>query len=496
VSFERARSPHSGERRALIARTWPAESPISDLPASPPLALSSARLDQRREGGQVQEPETRYTRGKEGHVAYQVVGDGPFDVVFIPNWLTCVDAMWEEPTLARFLRRLGAFSRLLCFDKRGTGVSDPVSLAALPTLEQWNDDVRAVMDAVGSHRAALVGVAEGGPMAMLFAATYPERTSALVLVNAFARLLRDTDYGYGYPAARVPKFLARFEDLWGTGGLVDFTAPSVAHDERFRRWYGRYERLAMGPGAFAAVYATMFDTDVRHVLPAIRVPTLVLHRSGDQHIRVGHGRYLAEHIPGAKYIELPGEDHIFHVGDTDVLLGEIEEFLTGSRSSSESDRVLATVLFTDIVGSTERAAVLGDAGWRDLLGAHHEVVRRELERYRGREISTTGDGFLATFDGPARAVRCACAVAQAVRRLGIDVRAGLHTGEVEYVGDNVAGIAVHTAARVAALAEPGEVFVSSTVRDLVAGSGLRFADRGLHTLRGIPDAWHLCAVER
>jgi class 3 adenylate cyclase len=444
----------------------------------------------------VQEPETHYTRGKDGHVAYQVVGDGPFDVVLIPSWTTNVDAMWEEPTLARFLRRLGTFSRLLCFDKRGTGVSDPVPLAALPTLEQWNDDERAVMDAVGSQRAALIGVAEGGPMAMLFAATYPERTSALVLVNTFARLLRDADYGYGYPADRVPKVLARLEELWGIGGLVDLIAPSVAHDERFRRWYARYERLAIAPGAATAIYATIFEVDVRHVLPAIRVPTLVLHRSGDRHIRVGQGRYLAEHIPAAKYVELPGEDHLFFVGDTEAMLGEIEEFLTGTRSAPESDRVLATVLFTDIVGSTERAAALGDAGWRDLLRAHHEVVRRELERHRGREIGTTGDGFLATFDGPARAVRCAGAIAQAVQRLGIEVRAGLHTGEVEHVGENVAGIAVHTAARVAALAGPGDVFVSSTVKDLVAGSGLRFAERGAHALKGIPDEWRLFAVER
>ena len=272
-------------------------------------------------------------------------------------------------------------------------------------------------------------------------------------------------------------------------------APSLTHDERVRHWCARYERLAIGPGVAAAMYATMFDILVRHILPAIRVPTLVLHRSGDRHVRVGRGRYLAEHIPGTKYVELPGE-YLFHVGDTEPVLGEIEELLTGARSAPESDRVLATVLITDIVGSTERAAALGDAGWRDLLAAHHEVVRRGLERYRGREIGMTGDGFLATFDGPARAVRCACAVAQAVRRLGIDVRAGLHTGEVEYVGENVAGIAVHTAARVAALAGPGEVLVSSTVKDLVAGSGLRLAERGTHALKGVPDEWRLFAVER
>src|SRR5436190_17789197 len=272
-------------------------------------------------------------------------------------------------------------------------------------------------------------------------------------------------------------------------------APSLSHYEQVRRWYARYERLAMGPGAARAIYATMFEIDMRHVPPAIRVATLVLQRSGDRHVPVDHGHYLAEHIPGTKYVELPGE-YLFHVGDTEPVLGEIEEFLTGARSAPESDRVLATVLITDIVGSTERAAALGDAGWRDLLAAHHEVVRRELERYRGREIGMTGDGFLATFDGPARAVRCAGAVAQAVLRLGVEVRAGLHTGEVEYVGENVAGIAVHTAARVAALAGPGEVLVSSTVKDLVAGSGLRFAERGPHALKGVPDEWRLFAVER
>jgi class 3 adenylate cyclase/pimeloyl-ACP methyl ester carboxylesterase len=443
----------------------------------------------------LQEPETHYTRGKDGHVAYQVVGDGPFDVVFIPAWNTNVDAMWEEPTLARFLHRLGTFSRLLCFDKRGTGVSDPVPLAAVPTLEQWNDDVRAVMDAVGSQRAALLGLAEGGPMAILFAATYPERTSALVLVNTFARQLRDADYAYGYPADRVPTFLARGEEWWGTGKNVDRVAPTVAHDERFRRWYARYERLAMGPGAFAAMYATTFEIDVRHVLPAIRVPTLILHRSGDRHIRVGHGRYLAAHIPEAKYVEFPGEDHVFYVGDTEPMLGEIEEFLTGVRPLPETDRVLATVLFTDIVTSTERSAEVGDRRWKDILDQHDTLARRELERHRGRLVKNTGDGILATFDGPARAIRCAQAIATSVKSLGIEVRAGLHTGEVELRGEDVTGIGVDIAARVAALAGPGDVFVSSTVKDLVAGSGLRFAERGAHALKGVPDEWRLFAVD-
>jgi len=440
------------------------------------------------------QPETRYARSEDGYVAYQVVGDGPLDLVFIFYWASNVDAMWEDPSLARFLRRLATFSRLLCFDKRGSGVSDPVPLAAVPTLEQWTDDVRTVMDAAGSKRAALIGHADGGQMAMLFAATYPERTSALILVDTCARHLRDVDYPCGLPADRVPRYLQRTEELWGTGRLLDILAPSVAHDERFRRWYGRYERLAMGPRAIIATQAAYLERDLRGVLPSIRVPTLVLHRAGDRFIRAGNGRYLAEHIPGAKYVELPGEDALF-VGDTEMLLGEMEEFLTGTRPVPEIDRVLATVLFTDIVGSTERAATLGDRAWRTLLDTHHGIVRQELERHRGREIKTVGDGFLATFDGPARAIRCACAIRDELRSLGIEIRAGLHTGECELLNDDVGGIAVHIGARVVATAAPAEVLVSSTVKDLVAGSGLRFVDRGVRSLQGIPGEWRLFAVE-
>ena len=439
--------------------------------------------------------ETRYATSNDGHVAYQVVGSGPRDLVFVPNWGSNVEVMWEEPSLARFLRRLATFSRLLCFDKRGTGVSDPVPLAALPTLEQWMEDVRSVMDAVGSERTALLGDAEGGQMAMLFAATYPERVSALILSNTSARHLRDVDYPWGLPAKSVDAFLQRMRDLWGTGGLVDVMAPSLAHDERFRRWYGRYERLSLPPRAINAMYVSQLERDLRSVLPTIHVPTLVLHRAGNRHIRVGHGRYLAEHIPEAKYVELPGEEHFFHVGDTEVMLGEIEEFLSGVRPAVEFDRVLATVLFTDIVGSTERAAVLGDRAWRALLETHNGIIRRELSRHRGREIKTDGDGFVATFDGPARAIRCASAIHDEIRPLGIEIRAGLHTGECELMGDDVGGIAVHIGARVAGEAKAGEVLVSSTVKDLVAGSGIRFADRGPCALKGVPGEWRLFAVE-
>ena len=441
------------------------------------------------------DPETQYTKSEGGHVAYQVLGEGPRDLVFVPNWGSNVDAMWEEPSLARFLRRLATFSRVICFDKRGCGVSDPVPLAALPTLEHWMEDVRSVMDAVGSRRTALLGDAEGGQMAMLFAATYPERVSALVLTNTAARHRRDADYPWGVPSRSVAPYLQRLEELWGTGGLIDIMAPGLAHDVRLRRWFARYERLSLAPGAVTAMYTVQFERDLRSVLPTIRVPTLVLHRTGNQHIRVGHGRYLGEHIPGAKYVELPGDEHYFHLGDTEGMLGEIEEFLTGVRPAAEVDRVLATVLFTDIVGSTEHAATLGDRAWRALLDTHNGIVRTQLTRHRGREVKTAGDGFLATFDGPARAIRCASSIRDEVRSLGIEVRAGLHTGECELMGDDVGGIAVHIGARVADEAGAGEVLVSSTVKDLVAGSGIRFADRGAHALKGVPGEWHLFAVD-
>ena len=441
------------------------------------------------------QPETRYAQSADGYVAYQIVGDGPLDLVFIPSWASNVDVMWEEPSFARFLHRLATFSRLLCFDKRGTGVSDPVPLAAVPTLEQWTDDVRTVMDAAGSKRAALLGHADGGHMAMLFAATYPERASALILVDTYARALRDVDYPWGLPAEQVPRFLQWLEEAWGTGGYLDIRAPSVAHDERFRRWRARYERLAMGPRAMTTMFAAHVERDLRGVLPSIRVPTLVLHRAGDRYIQVVHGLYLAEHIRGARYVELPGEDHLFFVGDTESMLGEIEEFLTGVRPLPESDRVLATVLFTDIVTSTERLVQVGDRTWKDLLDQHDTLIRGELERHRGRLVKNTGDGILATFDGPARAVRCAQAIATSVKALGIAVRAGLHTGEVELRGEDVTGMGVNIAARVMDAAGPGEVVVSSTVKDLVAGSGLRFSDRGNRDLRGVPGEWRLFAVE-
>jgi len=440
-------------------------------------------------------PETQYALGIEGHVAYQVCGSGPIDIVFIPDWVTNLEIMWEEPSLARFLDRLATIGRLICFDKRGTGLSDPVPLGTPPTLEQWMDDVRTVLDAVGSERAAIFGHGEGGQMAMVFAATYPERTAALVLADTAARRLRAPGYDCGLPAHVAPKVIAFIIREWGKGGAVTDGAPSMAHDEAFHAWRGRYERLAMSPGEFSTMYPLAVENDLRPILGAIRVPTLVLHRRGNRYIRIGCGRYLASHISGARFVELQGEDHFFHAGDTEAMLGAVQEFLTGARPPVEDDRVLATVLFTDIVGSTEKAAQLGDRAWRDLLERHHALVRTELRRFRGREVDTAGDGFFATFDGPARAVRCGLSIRDAVRPLGVEIRVGLHTGECELMGDKVGGIAVHIGARVAALAAPGEVLVSSTVRDLVAGSGLRFTDRGSRTLKGIEGEWHLYLAE-
>ena len=438
-------------------------------------------------------PVTRYAKSGDVHIAYQVTGEGPLDLVFVPGFVSHLEADWESSVRARFLDRLANFSRLIRFDKRGTGLSDRVPI---PTLEQRMDDVRAVMDAVGSERAALFGISEGGPMSLLFAATYPARTTALVIYGSYARRLWAPDHPVGRTKAEWDEIVQRLEREWGGPVAVDIWAPTMIHDERFREGWASYLRLAASPGAAAAVMRMNGEIDVRHVLPVIRVPTLILHRTGDRLTFIEQARVMAERIGGAKLVELPGVDHIPTVGDTDAIVDEIEEFLTGVRHGPEPDRVLATVLFTDIVGSTEKAAALGDRRWRDLLEGHHELVRRELGRFRGREIDIAGDGFLATFDGPARGVRCARAVTDGVGALGLEVRAGLHTGEVELLRDKVSGLAVHIGARVAAAAGPGEVLVSSTVKDLVAGSGLRFQDRGVKPLKGVPGEWHLFALER
>jgi class 3 adenylate cyclase len=423
-----------------------------------------------------------------------VVGDGPRDLVLVSGWVSHLESGWDEPLQARFRNRLASFSRLILFDKRGTGMSDRVPEANLPTLEERMDDVRAVMDAAGSERAALFGQSEGASMAILFAATYPERTAALVTFGAFACRVWHEDYPWAPTPEQRQHFLDLIRDDWGGEMDVSDLAPSMAHDEGFRRRLSTFMRLSASPGAALALARMNTEIDVRAVLPAIRVPTLILHRTGDRDADIQEGRYIAARIPGAEFRELAGQDHIPWVGDQNQVVDEVEEFLTGIRPVAEPDRVLATVLFTDIVGSTERAASLGDRAWGDLLEQHHLLVRRQLARFRGQEIGTAGDGFLATFDGPARAVRCAAAIREALEGAGLEVRAGVHTGECERMGDNIGGLAVHIGARVAALAGPGEIFVSSTVKDLVAGAGITFEDRGSHSLKGVPGDWQLFRV--
>jgi pimeloyl-ACP methyl ester carboxylesterase len=437
-------------------------------------------------------PETRYTKAGDIHIAYQVTGSGPIDLVWVPGFVSHLEYHWEYAEMVRFTNRLAAFSRLIRFDKRGTGLSDRVSTA--PTLEQRMDDVKTVMDAVGSERAALFGISEGGPMSLLFAATYPERTTALVVYGSYARRSWAPDHPWGLRDEQWETLFRTMESEWGGPMGLARWAPSAGHDERFKQWWATYLRLAASPGAALAVMRLNRDIDVRHVLPAIRVPTLVLHRTGDQLTNIEQARYMATQIPGAKFVELSGDDHIPTVGNADAILDEIEEFLTGVRHGPEPDRVLATVLFTDIVDSTAKAAELGDRRWRNLLASYHTAVQREVTRFRGREIDTAGDGMLAAFDGPARAIRCGLNVTRTAPLLGVAVRAGLHTGECEVMGHKVGGIAVHIGARVAALAGPGEVLVSHTVKDLVAGSGLQFENRGVHRLKGVPEEWPLFAV--
>lgn len=434
------------------------------------------------------QPDTHYARSGDVRIAYQVFGEGAFDLVYVPGFISNIDHYWDDPTLAHFLGRLASFSRVIMFDKRGTGLSDRAE--RLPTLEERMDDVRAVMDAVGSERAAIFGISEGGAMSMLFAATYPARTQALVLYGTYAHF-----FSYVLPEEAFAGFLQRVEQTWGTGASLQAFAPTKASDERFRQWWARFERVGASPSAVLALMRLNSAIDVRHVLPAIQAPTLVLHRAGDTRVKVEGGRHLAANIPGAKLVELPGEDHLLWAGDVDRVADEMEVFLTGSRAEIEPDRILATVMFTDIVESTRRASELGDRRWRELLDQHDHLLRQEIARYRGREVKTLGDGFLATFDGPARAVRCGMSIVDAVRPLDLRVRGGVHTGEIETKGDDIAGIAVNIAARVSALAEPYQILVSSTVRDLVAGSNLHFADRGAQTLKGLSEPIRLFAVD-
>jgi class 3 adenylate cyclase len=441
-------------------------------------------------------PETRYAQSGDVSIAYQVFGDGPVDLVYVPGWVSNVELIWEDPLLSRFFRRLGSFSRVITFDKRGTGLSDPVAVDGLPDLETRMDDLRAVMDASRSESATIFGHSEGGAMSILFAATHPGRTDRLVLTGAYAKRSRSEDYPWAPTADERRATAEEVKQTWGQSEGLEEMAPSRANDPDFQRWWGRYQRFSASPRAAAALLAMNSQVDVRSVLGSITAPTLLLYRVDDRDVSVDEGRYIADAIEGSRLIQLPGGDHLFWAGDIDQMLDEIEEFVTGARGSDDPDRRLATVLFTDIVDSTKNAARLGDSEWRRLLERHHYVVRAELSRWNGVEVGTTGDGFLATFDGPARAIRCALSISAEVKSLGLRVRCGVHTGMVEVVEDDVAGIAVHIGARVGAMASPGEVLVSSTVKDLVAGSGFAFEDRGRHELKGVPDTWQVFAATR
>jgi pimeloyl-ACP methyl ester carboxylesterase/DNA-binding winged helix-turn-helix (wHTH) protein len=485
-----------------FARRTPA---IIDLPPSGSLpSLSKQESTPRFEFTLDRPPETMYARSGDVNIAYQVIGEAPIDLVFVMGWVSHLEYFWREPSFARFLLRLASFARLILFDKRGTGLSDRVPLNELPTLEQRMDDVRAVMDAVGSERAALCGVSEGGPMCSLFAATYPEKTLALVMIGTYAKRIRDDDYPWAPTTEHRQHFFEEMREQWGGPVGLEERAPSVAGDPKFREWWATYLRMGASPGAALALTQMNAEIDVRQVLPSVHVPTLVIHRTGDRCLKVEEGRYVAERIPSAKYVELPGEDHLPFVGDQDAILDEVEEFLTGVRSTVERDTVLATVLFTQIIDSNEHAERLGNERWSALLDRLREQVRKEIEWFRGREIDMVGDRPLAIFDGPARAIRCACAITESASRLDVMMRAGLHTGECEMVGSpgdvsngvKVCGIAPLVGTQVANRAAAREVLVSSTVKDLVAGSGIQFADKGVHTLADVPGDWRLFAVER
>ena len=438
-------------------------------------------------------PETKYAKSGEVHIAYQVFGEGDLDLVLVPGFTTHVELAWEYEPSARFLEGLASFARVITFDRRGSGLSDPV--VDVPTLEQRMDDVRAVMDAAGCERAALLGISEGVPMCILFAATYPARVRALVCTGGMARSTYAEDYPWGTPVEALTESVAELiAPHWGDGSIIEVSAPSQADNPQARAYWGRIERSTASPGMMIALGQMFLDIDVRAVVGSVHVPALVLHSTRDRLVNVRHGRWLAEHLPNARMVEFEGDDHPLWYESRDEWLGEVQEFLTGARAVPVSDRMLATVLFTDIVDSTRTAVELGDKRWREVLERHQRAVRDDLAHFNGREVKSTGDGFLATFDGPGRAINCAQAILQSSEPLGISVRAGLHTGECEMMGDDIGGIAVHIAARVSAHAGTRELVVSRTVKDLVAGSGIEFSDRGTHTLKGVPDTWQLYAV--
>jgi pimeloyl-ACP methyl ester carboxylesterase len=440
----------------------------------------------------VRPPVVRYAKSDDGvHVAFQVFGDGP-GLLYVPHWATHLEVLWEEPLIADFLRRLGTFSTVVLFDKRGTGLSDPISAPVLPTLERWCDDALTVLNAAGIEEVALLGVDAGGLLMQLFAALHPSRTRSLVLYGSAARLRRADDYPAGIPDWLVTEYLDTVEQHWGSEILgLDISAPSMVGDEAYREWVARYQRQSASPGVILAMMRMIVEVDLRSILATIRAPTLVLHRTDDRWYPIGHGRYLAEHIPNARFVELSGADHNIEAGDSDAVVRQIEDFLTGTAPAPNLDGVLATLLFTDLVSSTEELSQRGDQSWRGVLDRHDALVGRQLQRYRGRLVKLTGDGLLATFDGPARAVRCAGAIRETVRSLGLQVRAGLHAGEVTFRDDDVSGLAVHIAERVCSSAPADEILVTRTIVDLISGSGLRFEPAGDHTLKGVPGVWQL-----
>jgi class 3 adenylate cyclase len=442
------------------------------------------------------QPETKYARLGRDRIAYQVLGQGPPDLVVTPGSFTHVDVLWEDPAAALMFRRLASFSRLIRFDRLGTGASDALPLDRLPPWESYAEELAVVLDEVGSERAAILVGGDAGSMAMYFAATKPERTSALILFNTTAKFLAADDYPIGIPREAAEALLDQVDQLWGTDAMAQLSVPSRANDQRFRRWYAKFVRSAISPRAAQAFVRAMMEIDARPFLPLIHAPTLVLHRTGVALVPIAHGRYVVEHIPGAKLVELPGSDWALPWETADLAIDHVEEFLEALRQPSVPSRVLATVLFTDVVGSTEQAGRLGDRRWRELLNVHDELARRLVEQFQGQLIKTTGDGILATFDGPGRGIRCAAALQDELRVIGIQIRAGLHTGEVELRDGDVGGIAVHIAARVMATASPDEILASRTVRDLVMGSDITLDDRGTKPLKGVEGAWQLFAVTR
>ncbi|HEV8187450.1 MAG TPA: alpha/beta fold hydrolase [Pyrinomonadaceae bacterium] len=481
---ERTRARIVVERDDEDDRSPPFGARIIDVPS----AEAIHQLEQRP-------PETMYARSGDVNIAYQVIGDAPLDLVFVMGWVSHMEYFWREPSFARFLLRLASFSRLILFDKRGTGLSDRVPINQLPTLEQRMDDVRAVMDAVGSERAALCGVSEGGPMCSLFAATYPEKTLALVMIGTYAKRLRDAEYPWGPTAEQREHFFEVMRKQWGGPVGIDERAPSVAGDPQFRDWWATYLRMGASPGAAVALTQMNAEIDVRNVLPSIRVPSLVIHRTEDQCLEVEEGRFVADRIPGAKFVELPGNDHLPFVGDQDAILDEVEEFLTGVRHHIEPDTVLATVMVARLVGIKDLVDRLGPERWAEWWRRLHAHITKEIEWFRGREIDILENRLLAIFDGPARAIRCASAITEYASRLGVQTCTGLHTGECEIVDGHVAGAAAQMCVCVANEAEAGEILVSSTVKDLVAGSGIQFEERGVHMLSGCGE-WRLFAVSK